>query len=425
MPGNCPQPMTKKTTCQDEYDPESLSIDAARTRILQALTPISGSEKLPLTACCGRILATDITANIAVPGFRNSAMDGYAFRHSDTATADSLEIVGKSMAGAPFTGICGDGQCIRIMTGAAVPAEFDTVVMQENTETDGDQITIHPIPSIGSNIRQAGSNIPRDTRLFRKYTRIDAAELGLLASIGINAVEVLRPLKVAYFSTGDELQPPNGTLGPGQIHDSNRYMLFALLQSPAIETLDLGILPDTLDAVTHALGEASHCDAVITSGGVSVGDADYVKAAVERTGKLSFWKILMKPGRPLSNGRLASGTQFFGLPGNPVSGMVTFHQFVAPALLHMLGQPYHQPLTLNATLTDPLSKLPGRVEFQRGILKVSDRGDRQVATTGLQDSHVLTSVHRANCYIELGLHSDGANRGDKVTVIPFSAFPKL
>ena len=417
--------MTKEPTCQDDYDPDSLSIDAARTRILDALAPITDHETVPLNESLGRILASDIHTTVAVPGFRNSAMDGYAFRHADALKTNTLSLAGKSMAGLPFHGTLADSQCIRIMTGALVPDELDTVVMQENTTITADELVIDQLPVAGSNIRQPGSNIKNNSQLFPALTRVGAPELGLLASIGIESVSVLRQLTVAFFSTGDELQPPGKPLGPGQIHDSNRYMLRGLLTSPALNIMDLGILPDTLNDVKQALSETAHCDVVVTSGGVSVGEADYVKAAVEQQGNLAFWKILMKPGRPLSHGQLHSGTHFFGLPGNPVSGMVTFHQFVLPALRALLGQPYTQPLSLVATLTDTLTKLPGRVEFQRGILSTNASGDLQVATTGLQDSHVLTSVHRANCYIELDIQSTGAASGDRVSVIPFQSFPAI
>jgi len=370
-----------------------------------------------------RITATDIVADISVPPFRSSAMDGYAFKHAQGENI--LNIVGSSLAGHPFNGTIPNDGCIRITTGACVPDDADTVVMQENTIVTGDTLQISQLPVHGFNVRAVGSDHQAGERLLSAGTELKAAELALLASHGFNKVTVKKPLLVSIISTGDELQDAgnsdNSSLKHGGIYDSNRALLINLLQSPAVNCIDSGICADSLDSITSAFDQSAKADLVISTGGVSVGDADFVKDALAQTGELSMWKIAMKPGRPLTFGQLSSGAVFFGLPGNPVSAAITCLFFVKPALLHMQGQAAASIITIKATVDSDLSKLPGRIEYQRGVLSGNATDGYQVSTTGLQDSHVLTSLHKANCLVELPLESKGADAGSTVTVIPFSA----
>lgn len=412
----------KNMNCMDDFDPDSLGMEQARELILQQIKIATQTEELPLSACLGRVLADFVSAEINVPGFKNSAMDGYAFRHSDTSTDSNLSVAGTSLAGHPFNHAIEKGQCIKVMTGALVPDSLDTVVMQENTELKNNLIVINKLPSVGDNVRNSGSNIAKGASVLAQHTRLGAVELGLLASIGCQKVKVLRKLKVACFSTGDELAGYAEEPGPGMIYDSNRPMLLGLLQHPAIEPIDLGICKDNQADLTAIMSQCEAADITISSGGVSVGDADFVKQTLSEAGTINLWKIAMKPGRPLTHAVLKSGTQFFGLPGNPVSGIVTFHQFVLPAIEAMLGQNPRAQIQQPARLTSNISKQPGRIELQRGILTQRDDGEWWVESTGLQDSHVLTSMHRANCYIVLDLESAGAKEQEWVQTLPFNNY---
>ena len=370
-----------------------------------------------------RVSASDIVADISVPPFRSSAMDGYAFKHAQGDAA--LTIIGSSLAGHPYNGDIPDTACIRITTGACVPNDADTVVMQENTTVSSDTLHINKLPVLGFNIREVGSDHTVGTLLLSAGTTLKAPEIALLASHGINKVTVRKPLTVSVLSTGDELHDastnPSAKLQHGGIYDSNRALLINMLQSPAIQCIDSGICADSLDSIASTFEQSTDADVVISTGGVSVGDADFVRDALAQTGELAMWKIAMKPGRPLTFGKLNSGAVFFGLPGNPVSAAVTCLFFVKPALRRMLGQSENEMITINATVDSDLRKLPGRIEYQRGVLSGNAADGYQVSTTGLQDSHVLTSLHKANCFVELPLDSQGADAGSTVTVIPFSA----
>lgn len=417
-------------TCMDDFDPDSLDMESALAEILSRVKASTDSESLDLLAATGRILACDVEAKIDVPGFRNSAMDGYAFRHADHTSTHQWQLAGSSLAGHPFTGSLDNGQCIRITTGAEVPADADTIVMQENASLQNEVLHFDPLPSKGQHIREKGSNIKAGTRLLNKGTRLGPAELGTLASVGIGNVPVLRQLTVACFSSGDELAVPAGTpnnviagaLKPGMIHDSNRYMLMSLLSSPNVTLIDLGVQPDNVAALRQCMEKAGAADVVVSSGGVSVGDADFIRQVLNEKGEVNLWKIAMKPGRPLTFATLDTGAVYFGLPGNPVSGMVTFHQFVLPALRKMLGQSRVIKWKQKATLTSTLKKLAGRVDFQRGILTEHEDGSWEVESTGSQDSHVLTSMQRANCYIVLDMASTGVESGSEVETVPFANF---
>ena len=409
-------------TRADDYDPNSMPVDQARRHIRNFLTPITTVERVAVRAALGRILADDIVSPIHVPGHDNSAMDGYAVRHADLkAEADvTLKIAGTSFAGRPYTGDVGPGEAIRIFTGAVVPPGCDTVIMQERAKAADGMVTLGAGARLGQNRRFAGEDIKTGSVVLRRGQPVRPAELGLIASLGIGEVSVYRRLRVAFFSTGDELVPIGGTLGPGQIFDSNRYTIFGMLTDLGFDVLDLGMVPDTPEAVEKAFTEAAACaDVVVTSGGVSVGDADYVKQMLDRLGQVLFWKIAMKPGRPLAFGRIGDA-HFFGLPGNPVAVMVTFYQFVRDALLTISGRTDVEPApTFHATLTSPLKKAPGRTEFQRGILSRDATGQWTVKPTGDQGSGILSSMSQANCFIVLPTEQGNAEAGTNVTVQAF------
>jgi molybdopterin molybdotransferase len=406
----------------DEYDPNSLTVEQAQALIDRIVEPVAGRERVFLRAALDRVLATDVTAPFDVPPHRNSAMDGYAVRAADLqAGGDArLAVIGESFAGRPFAGKLGAGQAVRIMTGAVVPEGADTVIMQEHVQRDGDTITVPSGQRAGDNVRHPGEDMKRGDLVLEAGRRLNAADIGLLASFGIAEIDVHRRPVVAFFSTGDELKGIGSRLGEGDIYDSNRYTLHALLERLPVDIRDMGVIPDDPAAVRAAFIEASaHADVVITSGGVSVGDADYVKQTLDELGKVDFWKIAMKPGRPLAFGRLGEAV-FFGLPGNPVSAMATFTLFARPALIKRAGATPATPLTLRARAQGRLKKRPGRKDYQRGILGQADDGTLTVDTTGLQGSHVLSSMSRADCFIALPRETGDVEAGEWVEVIPFS-----
>ncbi len=372
-----------------------------------------------------RTLAENITSTINVPGHTNSAMDGYAINSPDlpAKSTASLKNIGTAWAGRPFKGTVKSGECVRIMTGAAMPEDTDTVVMQEHVEVLGDEIRIGDTNQAGQNVRQAGEDIAIGAQVLGQGKTLHPADLGLLASVGINEVNVVNKLRVAFFSTGDELRPVGSQLEVGQIYDSNRYTLHGMLTRLGVEIIDLGVIEDKREMVEQAfLDAADKADVVITSGGVSVGDADFVKETLEKIGKVNFWKVAMKPGRPLAFGKIKNAW-FFGLPGNPVSVMVTFYMFVQPALKKLSGSNPHPPLMIKAKCQSKLRKRPGRVEYQRGILTQSknDPTQYEVIKTGGQGSGILRSMSDANCFIILAMESEGVEEGDDVQVLPFEA----
>ena len=399
-----------------------LSVEEARQRIIDSIQPLSGAVQLDLRSALNHVLAETVTACVDVPSFDNSAMDGYAVLASDCAAGAhiTLDVIGASFAGAPFDGEVRSGQCVRIMTGAVLPDGADAVLMQEHVERKDEQINFTAANvSRGRNVRYAGEDSRAGDTALEAGHRLGPAELGLLASVGVGEVSVVRPLRVAFFSTGDELRSVGTTLEKGQIYDSNRYALYGLLSRTGIEMYDLGVIPDKLEAVREAFRHAaSLADIIITSGGVSVGEADYVTDTLKKLGEVSFWRIAMKPGKPVAFGRVGESI-FFGLPGNPVSVMVTCLQFVLPALEKMGGESQRPPILLQARCKQPLVKAAGRMEFQRGILQSDGNGDWTVSTTGLQGSHMLSSMSKSNCFILLDAESTGANKGERVTVQPF------
>jgi len=358
---------------------------------------------------------------IAVPGHDNSAMDGYAVRFQDLLPVGDtvLKRIGESFAGKPWTGAIGAGECVRIFTGGVMPRGADSVVMQERAVEDASGVRIAPgaLAKAGQNRRFAGEDLKAGQVVFRSGQRIRPAELGMIASLGIGEVSVFRKLRVAFFSTGDELKSVGTPLGPGEIYDSNRYTLHGMLTRLDCDVIDMGVIEDVPEKLERAFATAAGAaDVVITSGGVSVGEADYVKQLLDKLGEVLFWKIAMKPGRPLAYGKIGDA-HFFGLPGNPVSVMVTFYQFVRDALLILQGQRDVSPLpTFKVSLSAPIKKVPGRTEFQRGILTADALGGWSARTTGDQGSGILSSMSQANCFIILGPDTGNVAAGELVEV---------
>ncbi|MFH1044467.1 MAG: gephyrin-like molybdotransferase Glp [Pseudomonadota bacterium] len=411
------------TSCMDAYDPEALAVDKARAVVRAFLTPISTNERVAVRAGLGRVLGEDIVSTLDVPAHDNSAMDGYALRHVDLApdAETMLRLAGSAFAGRQFDGSVGKGECVRIMTGAVMPRGADTVVIQEIVHTDGDKVRVPAGQKQGQNRRLAGEDLAVGKTVLRAGTAIGPAQLGLLASLGMAEVTVRRRLRVAFFSSGDELSQVGTPLAEGQVYDSNRYTLYGMLSRLGCDIIDMGVVRDGPASLERALkAAASDADVIITSGGVSVGEADFIRELLGKLGEVAFWKIAMKPGRPMAFGRIAhagSQAQFFGLPGNPVAVMVTFYQFVREALLALSGRTddYTLPL-LQVPCTSSLKKNPGRTEFQRGLLTHDSQGQWSVNPTGAQGSGVLRSMSEANCFIVLEHERGPVNPGDLVQV---------
>jgi len=403
-----------------DYDPDSMPVEQARQLIQQSLTPITEQELVNLRNALQRTLASDVLSPMNVPPHNYSAMDGYAVRFGDLADAPcKLRIIGSAYAGHAFDGHVSAGECVRIMTGALIPDGCDSVVMQEHVKIDGSWIETGEGHRQGQNIRLAGEDIAQGATVLTRGRMIRPAEMGLFASLGFNEVMVYRKLRVALFSTGDELQQPGSPLAAGQIYDSNRYSLFGMLGEPGVEIIDMGNIRDDKASLKAALLEAAkQADVIITSGGVSVGEADYVKQLLAEIGEVVFWKIAMKPGRPLAYGKIGT-CHFFGLPGNPVAVMVTFQQFVRDALRLLMGQQPKPTLTFQAVSASPIRKIPGRMEFQRGILSQDENGRWIVHTTGEQGSGILSSMSKANCFIVLPESQGDIEAGYTVQVQPF------
>lgn len=408
-------------SCDDDFDPNSLTCEEARVRIATHIKPLTGAERVAVRSALGRVLATPIVSRINVPGHRNSAMDGYAIAASDIPTQGirELKVIGSSFAGKPFTGTFAPGQTVRIMTGAVVPQGADTIILQEQVEATDERIRIDGRHPPKQHVRAAGEDIAIGQTVLPAGQLVTPAELGLLASLGITEVEVMRRPRVAFFSTGDELRSLGEPLGLGEIYDSNRYTLFGMLTRLGVDIIDLGVVVDDPVALQSAFERASaDADVVITSGGVSVGEADYTKEILRRLGEVRFWKVAMKPGRPLAFGELGDAL-FFGLPGNPVAVMVTFYQFVQPALLQLMGARVADYPMLSARTTSVLKKRPGRIEYQRAWLKRDPHGAYVVTATGDQGSGILSSMANANCFIVLGMETARVEAGAIVDVQPF------
>jgi len=404
----------------DSPDPKLLTVEQVHQQLEQLTTPVTGNERIDIRAALGRILDEDVISPINVPPYANSAMDGYALNASDLPASGeiTLTMIGKSFAGEPYKGKVTSGQCIRIMTGAQIAEGTDTVIMQEQVTADGHAITIGSGHSAGQNVRLPGEDMAKGSTVLTTGKLIGPAELGLLASLGYPEVNVKRKVRVAFFSTGDELRAVGEKLEEGQIYDSNRYTLYGMLEKLGVEIIDLGVIRDDEQAIEEAFNHAAEiADAVITSGGVSVGEADFVKLTLEKIGKVDFWKVAMKPGKPLALGKIKKA-MFFGLPGNPVSVMATFYLFAQPALRYMMGQHYQQPITVKATTKSLIKKHSGRTDYQRGIAR-NENGRLVVDGAGMQASHILSGMSQANCFVVIPQMSGSVEAGEEVDVILF------
>ena len=404
------------------YDPQALQVGEVNAFLSRLAEPVPEYESLDLFQSLGRVLAQDLVSPISVPAHDNSAMDGYAFRGTALSPDQvlKLKVVGTALAGVAWRGDLGPEECLKIMTGAVMPNGLDTVAPQELVNLQGEYISIPPgILRLGDNRRLKGEDLTEGQAALLKGEHISAAALGLVASLGIKQVPVYRRLKVAYFSTGDEIlslgEPPR----EGAVYDSNRYTVFGMLTKLGCEVIDLGVIRDEPALLEAAFAEAAgRCDAIITSGGVSVGEADFTKAMMKKLGDVAFWKIAMRPGRPMAVGRIGNAL-LFGLPGNPVAVMVTFLAFVRPALLRMMGSIAPSPPFLKAQSLETLRKKPGRTEYQRGIVSNAADGSLTVRTTGNQGSGVLSSMVQANGLIVLHHQQGHVSIGDTVDVMMF------
>lgn len=404
------------------YDPQALSAAGVNDFLARLVAPVTQTEELRVADALDRVLSQDVISPVSVPPHDNSAMDGYAFDGAQLAAGPTLEltVVGTALAGKAWRGQVGPGQCVRIMTGAIMPGGLDTVAPQELVELDGDRVTLATRAlAVGDNRRFKGEDVMQGRPALHQGTRLSPAALGLLASLGIPTVRVLRRLKVAYFSTGDEILSLGEAPREGAVYDSNRYTVLGLLTRLGCEVLDYGVVRDAPEDLEAAFRRsAAEADAIITSGGVSVGEADYTKTMMKKLGDVAFWRIAMRPGRPMAVGRIGNAI-LFGLPGNPVAVMVTFLAFVRPALLRMMGSTGSTPPLLRARSAEAMRKKPGRTEYQRGLVTPGADGRLEVRTTGNQGSGVLSSMVHANGLIVLHHEQGNVAVGDEVDVMMF------
>ncbi|HGS4674954.1 MULTISPECIES: bifunctional molybdopterin-guanine dinucleotide biosynthesis adaptor protein MobB/molybdopterin molybdotransferase MoeA [Vibrio] len=404
--------------CCDTLSPAFLSVEQGREKILSLISPLAETESVAIQECYQRVLAREVSSPINVPAYRNSAMDGYALR-SDDLERDSYRVVAEVLAGSHYPKTVELGEAVKIMTGAPMPLGADTVVMREQAMQNGELVSFTGVKiKAGQNVRQAGEDLAQGQAVFHSGQRLLSPEMGMLASLGFAHADVFHSLKVAIFSTGDEVQAPGGDIEPNSIFDSNRFTLTGLLKQLGCQVIDLGIIEDDEAKMMQVLEQAAkQADVMITSGGVSVGDADFIKSALEKLGHIDFWRINMRPGRPLAFGQIA-GKPFFGLPGNPVAVMVSFINFVEPALRKMQGEQGWQPLKVNAIALEDLRSRQGRTEFSRGVYAFNTQGQLTVRTTGKQGSGILRSMSEANCLIEIAPAIDTVKVGESVTIIP-------
>ncbi|MEI6549061.1 MAG: gephyrin-like molybdotransferase Glp [Betaproteobacteria bacterium] len=409
----------------EAYDPQALPANEVLNFLDHLVSPVQDQESVDIFSALGRVTAQDVISPIHVPPHDNSAMDGFAFagdQLSDTQSL-SLKVVGTALAGKAWEGTVNAGECVKIMTGAIMPSGLNTVVPQELCQiksNDGIEIPAGLLKA-GDNRRLCGEDIRQGLPSLLKGALITPAAAGLLASLGVPHVSVVRRLRVAYFSTGDEILSLGEAPREGAVYDSNRYTVHGMLQALGCEMIDMGVVKDDPELLEQAFNKAAEqADAIITSGGVSVGEADFTKAMMKKLGDVVFWKIAMRPGRPMAVGRIQKGQRsavLFGLPGNPVAVMVTFLAFVKPALLKMMGSTATPLPMLKAKTQEVLRKKPGRTEYQRGIVSRNAQGELQVITTGNQGSGVLSSMVQANGLIVLSHQQGTAQLGDWVDVL--------
>ncbi|EGQ8494793.1 bifunctional molybdopterin-guanine dinucleotide biosynthesis adaptor protein MobB/molybdopterin molybdotransferase MoeA [Vibrio alginolyticus] len=413
-----PKNKEKEAACCDTLSPAFISVVQGQERILSLVNTVSEIEACKIENAYGRVLAEHIISPVNVPQYTNSAMDGYAIR-GDDVERESYQVVAEVMAGHAYDQPLDVGQAVKIMTGAPTPRNGDTVVMREQAIQEGDKVTFNGANiKAGQNVRQAGEDLAIGSDVFTAGTRLASPEMGMIASLGFGEANVFRKLKVAVFSTGDEVQAPGTEQKANSIYDSNRFTIMGMLEKLGCEILDFGILEDNEQLMIEALENASaQADVVMTSGGVSVGDADYIKLALDKLGQIDFWRINMRPGRPLAFGQI-NNKPFFGLPGNPVAVMVSFINFVEPALRKMQGEQGWKPLKVNAIATENLRSRQGRTEFSRGVYELDATGRLTVRTTGKQGSGILRSMSEANCLIEISPAIDTVKAGESVTIIP-------
>ncbi|ORU92360.1 MAG: molybdopterin molybdenumtransferase MoeA [Cycloclasticus sp. symbiont of Poecilosclerida sp. N] len=431
--------------CGDENEQGTLTVSQALQNMLGAITERRNTEQIHISEAVDRILAQAISSPLNVPSHRNSAVDGYAVLQADLPSGEdtkTLNIIGRVVAGHPYKdelsgkalpsasrkltlcrskGELQQGDCIQIMTGAQMPDLADTVIMQEHVEVTGDSIRLDGRHTGGQNVRQAGEDIQVGQVVLQTGIKLTPPQIGLIASLGIAEIRVKTPLTAAVFSTGDEVLSLGEAAKEGCIYDSNRYSMISALKKLGCNVLDMGIIPDDPEKLRLAFEQAANsADVILTSGGVSVGEADYTKQVLMEAGSINFWKVAMKPGRPVAFGNI-NDTIFFGLPGNPVAVMVTFYQFALPCLQKMMGlsKPLISPI-IKAQCSNTIRKIPGRSEFQRGILSQTSSGEWQVCTTGKQGSGILRSMSEANAFIILEHERTSIKKGEWVNVQPFS-----
>jgi len=402
----------------------AITVRQALKTIKQKITPLINQQTVILPNALGKTLAEDVISPMNVPVYQNSAMDGYAFNAKELSNKVGVELknCGTSLAGNPYEGHLNTGECIRIMTGAKIPENADTVIEQEKVKVNGNLIQISNAVKPGQNVRHIGEDIAKDQVVLTAGQVLGAAQSGVLASLGLASLKVRRQPRVAIFSSGDEIRSIGESLEGSQIYDSNRYTISGMLKGLGAEVIDMGVVPDNQASIKNALTEAAvEADMIITSGGVSVGDADYIKQCLDELGQTHFNLLHLKPGRPLTFGQIDQ-TPFFGLPGNPVAVMVTFMYFVRPAIKLMMGQADIDQINLSIPCETSLRKLAGRTEIQRGILVQDPHKGLIVKTTGKQGSGVLSSMSKGNCFIYLDDENESVEAGDHVTVHPFSSF---
>lgn len=405
--------------------PGLMPIESALTKMQEELTNVCQPITLPLPQALGYALANDILSPLNVPPFNNSAMDGYALSHDDLQKCSEdkpvvLKQIGRALAGVPYHGGIPSGCCVRIMTGAVMPAGVDTIVIQENVSVSDDQITFTRTPKFGDNVRMAGEDLKTGQQVLKQGHQLTARDIPLLASLGLETLRVFRKLKVAVLSSGDELKSLGEPLNDGEIYDSNRYTMIALLSRMNVDVIDFGIIRDDKSAIREAFVKADQqADVVISSGGVSVGEADFIKEILAEQGSISFWKLAIKPGKPFAFGSL-SNSVFFGLPGNPVSALVTLYQLAVPAMERLSGIVGKPHIRLPALILDDVKKKPGRADFQRGVYSVDDSGQLVVESTGKQGSGVFSSMSHSNCFIVLEQERGSVKAGESVIIEPYN-----